>query len=555
MMKQMKRRIYRQLNLTTFILALLVSPAWAATHWVNDNDPNGGFYVPRGTSCNNPGYQRIQAAVNAAAAGDVINVCPGTYEEQVVVATALKSNLTIRSVSPLQAIINAPAIMVEPGDLVTIDQSRNVTLRDFVISGPFPDLLFCSVELRSGVRVKGGGSALILGNHITEIRATNPALRGCQNGFAIAVGRLLQVPPQTGTAWIYRNVLDRYQKGGIYVDNVGSRADIRFNRVQGEGPVPEIAQNGIQISRGAFAQVRENAVVDHSYSLAPAASSSGLLLFGPPSVASGTTVEENILARNDDNIAVLGSSALRIEDNVAVASTFFDGIYMGADTSNNRITGNFLRNNEEHDCHDDSVGTNQPALVANVWSDNNGETENKPGLCTGRDDDDEDEDDDDHDDDGDRDDEDDDDDNDGKNDDEDSDDDNDGDHDDEDSDDDNDRIADRHDSESHKERQRSSVGELAPGEEHTYEISTDASSLVLIADAAAIAELLGVDNGLVVRIYNQAGLLVASSPPLAGPKIATTVPIPGNYTIKVSNQGAAPVSYKLARLVREAWLQ
>lgn len=60
---------------------------------------------------------------------------------------------------------------------------------------------------------------------------------------------------------------------------------------------------------------------------------------------------------------------------------------MGADTSNNRIRRNFLRNNSEHDCHDDSLGPNNPpALVANIWSDNNGVTENKPGLCRSRDD-------------------------------------------------------------------------------------------------------------------------------------------------------------------------
>lgn len=58
--------------------------------------------------------------------------------------------------------------MLEPGDLVTIDGARNVTLRDFVVSGPLPDTLFCSLELRSGARVKGNGSANILGDGLTS---------------------------------------------------------------------------------------------------------------------------------------------------------------------------------------------------------------------------------------------------------------------------------------------------------------------------------------------------------------------------------------------------
>jgi pectin methylesterase-like acyl-CoA thioesterase len=129
--------------------------AFAATHWVNDD---GAALAPPGTSCERPGYSRIQAAVTAAAAGDRINVCPGTYPEQVVVESAAKSNLLIRSVVPLAARIEAPQVM-EPvhGDIVRIDAgARNVTLGGFVISGPLPDTLFCAVQLRTGVRVKGG---------------------------------------------------------------------------------------------------------------------------------------------------------------------------------------------------------------------------------------------------------------------------------------------------------------------------------------------------------------------------------------------------------------
>ncbi len=72
-----------------------------------------------------------------------------------------------------------------------------------------------------------------------------------------------------------------------------------------------------------------------------------------------------------------------------------DGIFADVDTANNQLLRNFLRDNREHDCHDDSTGPNNPpALVANIWRDNDGRTENKPGLCrrTGEGDDDEDED-------------------------------------------------------------------------------------------------------------------------------------------------------------------
>ncbi|HEV8266374.1 MAG TPA: right-handed parallel beta-helix repeat-containing protein, partial [Gemmatimonadales bacterium] len=64
-----------------------VPPISAATyappnHWVNDDDPtplNG--YAPPGTSCADPGYATIKAALAAAASGQVIQVCVGMYTE------------------------------------------------------------------------------------------------------------------------------------------------------------------------------------------------------------------------------------------------------------------------------------------------------------------------------------------------------------------------------------------------------------------------------------------------------------------------------------------
>ena len=70
---------------------LLVSStaALATTSWVND-PPN--TYSPRGTSCTNPGYPTIGAAVAVAASSDTIRVCDRTHTENVV----LNKSLTLR---------------------------------------------------------------------------------------------------------------------------------------------------------------------------------------------------------------------------------------------------------------------------------------------------------------------------------------------------------------------------------------------------------------------------------------------------------------------------
>jgi hypothetical protein len=348
--------------------------AFAATLIVDDD---GRASPPANCGAPTPTFTMIEPAVEASNPGDTVNVCPGTYPEQVSVE-ADESAITLRSIVFRAAVIKAPPVMTEPGDVVTINAAQNATLRDFTIAGPLPDHLFCSLALRTGVRVIGGGSAIVRGNRITEMRAANPALRGCQNGFGLAVGR--QFEGQTGRVTGFDNHIDLYQKGGVYVDNAGSRAELWGNLVQGEGPTPVIAQNGVQISRGAVANARGNRVEDNTYSLAPVFSASGILLF---QAGATTTISSNRVVRNDDNIAAYGgTSGTTILRNVVLDSTFFDGIYMGVDTANNRIEENFLRNNAEHDCHDDSVGpNNEPALVANFWIDNDGLTENREGLC------------------------------------------------------------------------------------------------------------------------------------------------------------------------------
>src|SRR5439155_23389203 len=86
----MRFRVSRRASVLVFGFLLASSTAAFATiRWVND-PPNS--YSPPGTSCTNPGYATIGAAVAAAVSGDTIMVCPGLYAEQVQVN---KNNLTL----------------------------------------------------------------------------------------------------------------------------------------------------------------------------------------------------------------------------------------------------------------------------------------------------------------------------------------------------------------------------------------------------------------------------------------------------------------------------
>jgi parallel beta-helix repeat protein len=379
------RRLALALSLAAAFTALGAGQALAATLEVDDDK----------AQCKKAPFTSIQAAVTAAAPGDSIKVCPGTYTEQVKVT---KDGLKLFSRNPLDAIIKAPPAMSDPKAIVEIAGATGVTVRDFTITGPGGGP--CD-SLRYGVFVGADASdpteAEIRHNHITRITDSPPG--GCQNGNAVQVGR--QSLSVVGEADVTGNTIDAYQKSGVVVDGDGSSARVRNNTIDGLGAVNFIAQNGVQVSRDAVADVQHNEITDNQFSPQTFASA-GVLMF---EASPDTEVSHNEILRNDEGVylsaqdggtvshnessdntfdgigVVDGSTNIAIEHNKAERNGF-DGVYAGSDSSENTIALNHLSDNAEHDCHDDSTGPHTPG-VANVWFNNKGATENKPGLCEG----------------------------------------------------------------------------------------------------------------------------------------------------------------------------
>ena len=373
------RKLFCLVGISVF--ALGASPAMAKEFEVDDNR----------VECKKADFTSIQAAVTAAAGQpgkDTIQVCPGTYEEQVRIEGPAQDGLRLlakkqtkldRDVAAdpeKEAIIKFPAttLPTNPRALVLVRNAERVRVSGFRITGPyvFPA---CAEPLDRtyGVRVDGNGSLKLDHNRITEIRNIDPLLRGCQNGIAVQVGR--QSEGQVGRARIEHNLIDRYEKNGPTIDGPGSFARIRHNDIYGEGPTSIVAQNGVQVGRGAGAEVDHNLVADNDY-LPPSNEASGLILFDYGKLY----VDHNDVLRNDTGIYLDGQEA--DVDHNEVRDGDADGIYAESSSSENRIRHNHLRGNAEHDCHDQSVGDGT-AGTANVWEGNFGETQNRPGLCKG----------------------------------------------------------------------------------------------------------------------------------------------------------------------------
>jgi len=122
----------------------------------------------------------------------------------------------------------------------------------------------------------GSPSASITSSNIHDIGET--PLNGSQHGVGVYFRSFLLTGSASGT--ISNDTFTNYQKGGIVAVGQGVNVAITDNVVTGQGPVPYIAQNGIQIGFGASASVMRNKVTENAYSGTNNASSGGILVVG-----------------------------------------------------------------------------------------------------------------------------------------------------------------------------------------------------------------------------------------------------------------------------------
>jgi hypothetical protein len=134
--------------------AVLVSGqnADAATVWVRPNAPGPA----PGINCNNAGYATIQAAINAANPGDTVNVCPGSYMENI---TINKANLTVSSTGGAVVTMIKAAVV---SSVVTL-AGVNATVAGFTL---VPAGSVAKYDIGVNIAIAGHAGAEIAHNYI-----------------------------------------------------------------------------------------------------------------------------------------------------------------------------------------------------------------------------------------------------------------------------------------------------------------------------------------------------------------------------------------------------
>jgi nitrous oxidase accessory protein NosD len=200
-------------------------------------------------------FPTIQSAVNAANAGDKIDVRRGTYVEQVSIAKPLE----IAGAGSDKTIIKAPATLAagQDGDtsIVEISGGAQVAVSKLAVSGPGSGTCDNGV-LGSGIRVLGGAHLDLSAASIANIHDT-PIAQCFHENTGIFVG---DFPVGTGSATIRHSSLSDYGGAGIVILNEGSTAQIDHNIVTGPAPATNVSTDGIEFVLGATGTVSHNLV-------------------------------------------------------------------------------------------------------------------------------------------------------------------------------------------------------------------------------------------------------------------------------------------------------
>jgi hypothetical protein len=167
---------------------------------------------------------------------------------------------------------------------------------------------------------------------ITKIR--DEPLSGCQNGIGIQAGRNLFT--ETGTLNATGITVTEHQKGAIVIDNTGSGGSVTGSTITGVGNTPAIAENGVQVSRGATATITGNTISAHkcdhvSCGADPVADtqSAGVLLFE----AGNTLIGDNDILNNDMGVYTFAPGAAVTISNNNIANSRFEGVFLDEGTA------------------------------------------------------------------------------------------------------------------------------------------------------------------------------------------------------------------------------
>jgi len=267
------------------------------------------------TDCNGAGaaFTTIQAAVNAAAPGDTIFVCPGVYSEQVVIPSS-RGNLTIRGsgagvtiIRPNTVVQNSSSILlgVPVKAIVVVDGANGVTIASLTVDGGAAD---GGPNPTANCTVAGFYLGIFHRQSLGAVSATR--ITGMRSTTTCAIG----IRAENADLLVTTSFIDTYNFGAIMCVGLASKCTITGNAIRGLGAVTDQGQAGIHIRAQAAGVISGNTITDHFLIGAKGTLnfSVGIFLADAQPSSNAHLERDNVFANNQLNVQRQGSaSALR----------------------------------------------------------------------------------------------------------------------------------------------------------------------------------------------------------------------------------------------------
>lgn len=325
-------------------LLILVAVMTMLTSMVLGNSPAIGALVVDDdlVQCPDADYTTIQAAVDAAVPGDTIQVCPGTYNEQVTIDKPLEikgGNGAVVMPSTMLANTTSLATGNPIAAVILVKDTTNVTIKNLTVDGSNNGLTGCGPTL-IGIFYRNASG------NIKSVAVRNmklgTGLEGCQSGNGIFVQ---SGGSGTSNVAVKDSSVHDFQKNGITGNGPGTTIWVKGNVVTGIGPTPGAAQNGIQIGFGATGQIEENTVINHIWAGCTSVDvcdwvATNLLIFD----ANAVRIAKNTVGKSQVNIYLQGNNGT-VEGNNVFDTDIWDGIVLFGD--NNNVENNTITNSDE----------------------------------------------------------------------------------------------------------------------------------------------------------------------------------------------------------------
>lgn len=305
----------------------------------------GEYFVEEGMS--------IQAAIDAAADGDTIYVGEGVYREQI----EIDGRADITLIGADGAVIEMPddpeLINDSTGDskdraaVISVEDSSNITIQGFEVDarGLAADVTSEGSTTDINAIYFGNSSGSIEGNTLLGARDElndDGSVSGNQRGNALVV---LNEDGVVRVVDIEGNDISDFQKNAIVFDGDGLEGVIDGNTITGNGFIDRgnaMAQNGIQVSGEAFAEITNNMMSEIGRS-GDYWSSSYILVYN---AADGTSVSGNTITGvaetgNTAAIYVIDTDGVSVDGNTVsnvLYGIIFSGNVDGASQSGNDLS-------------------------------------------------------------------------------------------------------------------------------------------------------------------------------------------------------------------------